>query len=247
MHATMSDKYVWLLWASSFLIPWMILWLWFPQYRKLIAWASALTAPFGLTEPLFVPRYWNPPSLFYLAQRTGFDIESLIFSFAIGGIGVVLYDVVTRRRPARTGRGAFHGERHRYHGVALVTPVIVFPALCLLPWNPIYAAIVAMFLGGIATVACRPDLGPNTTIGGGLFAVYYLIFMLGLERSAPGYIGRVWNLSDLSGVVIYGIPLEEILFGFTFGIYWSGIYEHLTWRGSVSEARERRRTTAGRV
>jgi hypothetical protein len=48
--------------------------------------------PFGLTEPLFVPRYWDPPSLFNLAATTGFDIESLIFCFAIGGIGAVLYD-----------------------------------------------------------------------------------------------------------------------------------------------------------
>jgi hypothetical protein len=32
-----------------------------------------------LTEPLFVPDYWNPPSLFDLARRSGFDIESVIF------------------------------------------------------------------------------------------------------------------------------------------------------------------------
>ena len=53
---------------------------------------SVFTMPFGLTEPLFVPRYWDPPSLFNLAATTGFDIESLIFCFAIGGIGAVLYD-----------------------------------------------------------------------------------------------------------------------------------------------------------
>lgn len=99
----------------------------------------------------------------------------------------------------------------------------------------------------MATVTCRPDLGPNTMIGGGLFAVYYLIFMRGLLCSAPGYIGRVRNLSGLSGAAIYRILLEEILFGFTFGMYWSGIYEHLTWRGSVRQARERRRTMAGRA
>ena len=57
--------------------------------------ASLLTMPFGLTEALFVPRYWDPPSLFDLAQRTGFDIESLIFSFGIGGVGSVLYNILT--------------------------------------------------------------------------------------------------------------------------------------------------------
>ena len=58
---------------------------------------SLITMPFGLTEPLFVPEYWMPPSLFHLAERTGFDIESLIFSFAIGGIGTVLYNLIFKK------------------------------------------------------------------------------------------------------------------------------------------------------
>lgn len=231
-----QDKYVWLTWAGSFLIPWLILLLLYPGHRKLIIWASALTAPFGLTEPLFVPRYWDPPSLFDLAQRTGFDIESLIFSFAIGGVGAALYDIVTRRTPVRITSTALTQHHHRYHRLALLTPIIVFPALYLLPWNPIYPAIIAMFLGAFATAACRPDLTANTLIGGALFAAYYVIFMLGLEWSAPGYISRVWNLGELTGVLIYGIPLEEILFGLTFGMYWSAIYEHLTWQHSVRDS-----------
>ena len=52
---------------------------------------SLWTVPLGLTEPLFVPEYWNPPSLFDLANTIGFDIESILFSFAIGGIGFVIY------------------------------------------------------------------------------------------------------------------------------------------------------------
>ena len=57
--------------------------------------ASVPTAAFGLTEPLFVPAYWNPPSLFDVAQRTGFDIESLIFCFAISGIGAAGYRAIS--------------------------------------------------------------------------------------------------------------------------------------------------------
>jgi hypothetical protein len=186
--------------------------------------------PFGLTEPLFVPRYWNPPSLFDLAQRTGFDLESLVFCFAIGGVGTVLYNVVTERDLQPLGPDEQLRRRHHHHRAALLVPVVAFPTLCLLPWNPIYSAIVAMALGGAATVACRPDLKWSTLIGGCLFAAYYAIFMLLLEWSAPGYIGRVWNLSALSGVMVIGIPLEELLFGFAFGTYWSGIFEHLTWQ-----------------
>jgi len=38
--------------------------------------ASLATAVIGLTEPIFVPGYWNLPSLFELAQQTGFDVEA---------------------------------------------------------------------------------------------------------------------------------------------------------------------------
>ena len=58
---------------------------------------SLWTSLLGLTEPLFVPEYWSPPSLFDLAMRTGFDIESLIFSFGIGGIAVILYGRIDRK------------------------------------------------------------------------------------------------------------------------------------------------------
>lgn len=36
-------------------------------------WAGALTAPFGLTEFLFVSAYWNPPTLFDLAYGNRFE------------------------------------------------------------------------------------------------------------------------------------------------------------------------------
>ncbi|MDQ2731769.1 MAG: lycopene cyclase domain-containing protein [Armatimonadota bacterium] len=57
----------------------------------------------------------------------------------------------------------------------------------------------------------------------------YVRYVLGLKWSAPGYIESVWNLKALTGINIYGIPLEELLYGFSFGMYWTGIYEHLTW------------------
>ena len=232
----MPDHFVWLIWSSAFLAPWLFLYALFPEDRRIMLRASLLTAPFGLTEPIFVPRYWNPPSLFDLAQRTGFDIESLIFSFALGGVGVVLYNILTRGRWTALPSTESTRHRHRFHRLAISTPVIAFPLLYLLGWNPIYPAITAMGLGALATLLCRPDLAKKTCAGGAVFAAYYIAFMLGLTGSAPGYAERVWNLAALSGIAIYGVPLEEILFGFAFGAYWAGIYEHLTWRRVIAPA-----------
>lgn len=233
----MRYHYVWLAWSTAFLVPWVGLWLVDPARRRTMWRASVVTALFGLTEPIFVPRYWNPPSLFDLAQRTGFDLESLIFSFAIGGIGVVLYDAVTRRDIVEMPAEERHRRRHRWHREMLWVPVVSFVPLYLLPWNPIFAALASLAAGAVAAAVCRPDLARKSTIGGFLFLGLYGAFMLALRWSAPGYIASVWNLPALSGVLIAGIPLEELVFGFTFGAYWSSVYEHLTWRAGTKNRR----------
>lgn len=229
----MPFHYVWLIWSMAFLVPWAILFAVRRQTRRAMWRASIATSLFGLSEPIFVPRYWNPPSLFELAQRTGFDIESLIFSFAIGGIGVVLYTAVTGREFGPVPDEQRQYRRHRWHRAALFVPFIVFVPAYLLPWNPIFAALVSLTAGAAASVVCRPDLAVKTAAGGFLFLLLYWAFMLALRWSAPGYIESVWNLPELTGVLVGGIPLEELLFGFTFGMYWASVYEHLTWRTVV--------------
>ena len=87
-----------------------------------------------------------------------------------------------------------------------------------------------MVVGAIATILCRPDLKTKTWVGGVLFLAYYFVFFLVLEASSPGYVQHVWNLPEISGILLLGIPLEELLFAFAFGLYWSGVYEHLMWR-----------------
>jgi len=223
-------RYVWLIWAASFLLPWSALALARSRPRSAILWASLLTAPLGLTEPLFVPAYWNPPSLFDLAQRTGFDIESLIFAFAIGGIAFVGYRELVHAPESRFDRSAGQAARHRWHSAALASPFVVFVALLLLPTNPIHAAIGALIAGAFATLLCRPDLWRATLIGGLLFLALYVVFLLGLKWLWPGYIEAVWNLPALIQWRPAGLPMEELWFGFAFGMYWSSVYEHLAWR-----------------
>lgn len=217
--------YIWLSWALAFLLAFILIYASYPVHRVLMLRAALGTAPFGLSEPLFVPDYWNPPSLFDLAQKTGFDLESIIFSFSIGGIGAVLYNLAARR----VTRAVPAHPPHRFHRLALAVPVLVFLPLVALGWNPIYPAVTAMTAGAGAAVLCRPDLGAKTLYGGLLFIVLYAIFMIGLRISAPGYIEHVWNLPALSGLLPGGIPLEELLFGGAFGLYWASVYEHLTW------------------
>lgn len=176
----------WLVWATALMLPWALLFTAQPGLRRPMLSASALTAPLGLTEPLFVPAYWNPPTRFGQAQRTGFDRGSLVFGSAIGGLGVAGYRALAAVPLTVLEHRARSSPRHRWHLLALASPVLVFVALIALSWNPIHPAILAMGAGAAATVLCRPDLWRIALLGGGVFLGLYGAFLLWRKWLWPG-------------------------------------------------------------
>ena len=212
---------------------WLVLYAARPDLRRKVLAVSLGTMPLGLTEPLFVPEYWNPPTLWDLAHRTGFDLESLLFSFAIGGIVFSAYDVLVGAAPSESIAHERGHRRHRYHVLAVLSAPLLFAVvMALTTMNPIYASALALVGGFLATLYCRPDLGGKMLVSGALFlAVYFIVFAL-FDLAFPGYVATVWNLPAISGVRLLGVPLEELMFAFTFGLYWSSVYEHLTWKRS---------------
>ena len=217
----------WMVFSLILLIIWLVIFIFRKGLRKEMLWVSFFTMLFGFTEPLFVPEYWNPPSLFNLAATTGFDIESLIFSFAIGGIGAVLYNAFFKVKYKKMNRHEQHSKKHKYHLLALFSPIIVFALLYILTdLNPIYSASIAMFMGGISAAICRPDLKTKTLVGGFLFLALYFIEFLFFNIIYPGAVERIWNLSAISGILVLGVPFEELLFAFTLGMFWTNVYEH---------------------
>ena len=170
-------------------------------------------------------------SLFNLAERTGFDLESLIFSFSIGGLAVILYDRIFYRQHQSMSPVEKHNKRHRFHFWVLLSAPLIFLILLLLNnFNPIYSAIIALLIGGLLTWYCRPDLKIKMLVSAAIFLIFYFIYFLTLILMFPGYVEAVWNLKAISGILVWGIPLEELLFALSFGFFWSSVYEHLTWR-----------------
>lgn len=224
-------QYVWLIWSLIILVIWGVIYISNKRVRKEMLKMSLITMPFGLTEPLFVPEYWCPPSLFDLAIKTGFDIESLIFSFAIGGLGTVLYNLIFRRTHIHFSLIERNHNRHRLHLYILFVPLLVFGLLSLLTsLNHIYCGVLAMLIGGLATLYCRPDLKGKIWVGGFLFMLLYFLYFGSILPFYPQYVELYWNLDNLTHILILGVPIEELLFAFTFGMYWSGLYEHLYWK-----------------
>ncbi len=226
-------QYIWLIWSLVLIAIWLVIYasLGSQDKRKKMLNVSLWTSLLGLTEPLFVPAYWSPPSLFNLALRTGFDIESLIFSFGVGGIAVVLYERIFRAEYETMSTAERNLPRHRYHFWTIISAPVIFVILLLTTkLNPIYSADIAMIAGGLFAWYCRPDLGRKMFVSALLFSGLYFLYFLTLVAVAPGYVESVWNLKVISGILILGVPLEELLFALSFGFLWSSVYEHFMWR-----------------
>ena len=226
-------QYIWLIWSLILIAIWLAIYvsLGSGKEKKKMLVVSLWTSLLGLTEPLFVPEYWSPPSLFDLAMRTGFDIESLIFSFGIGGIAVILYGRIFRRQDVSMSAKEHHLPRHKFHiWMLLSAPAILIALLLTTDLNPLHSSIIAMIVGGLATWYCRPDLKKKMIVSAFIFLGLYFLYFLTLIAISPGYVEQVWNLEAISGILIMGIPLEELLFALSFGFIWSSIYEHLAWK-----------------
>ncbi len=230
MNVNVIWPFAYLLMSSALFLVWLVLYGARPDLRRTMLRVSAVTALLGLTEPLFVPRYWNPYTLFDLARRTGFDLESLLFSFATGGIVFAAYAVAFRVTPSEGMAGERHARAHRHHLLAVAAPYVVFLIVAVLTTlNPIYTSAIALVAGFLGTMYCRRDLWLKMLVSGGLFLTVYFIVFFFFNLAFPGYVAAVWNLKAISGVRLAGVPLEELMFAFTFGLYWSSVYEHLTW------------------
>lgn len=121
--------------------------------------------------------------------------------------------------------------RHKYHALMLSVAPVVFVILYFsTKLNPIYTSVIALMLGGIAIWFCRPDLKKKMFVSAFLFLGLYFVYFLTLIAMFPGYVEQVWNLKAISGVLIMGIPIEELMFAFSFGFFWSTVYEHFTWK-----------------
>lgn len=224
--------YAWLIWSLVLLAFWGEVYLSLKDKasRREMLVISFWTSLFGFLEPLFVPAYWNPPSLFNLAHSTGFDLESFIFSFGTGGLAVVLYEKIFPVEHISMSRQEQDAPRHKYHTFA----IFVGPVAFALFWawggmNPIYYSFIALMAAGFALLYCRPDLMRKMAASAVIFMAFYFIYFFTLLVMFPGYVEAVWNFSAISGKVFFGVPIEELMFAFGFGFAWSGVYEHLRW------------------
>ena len=212
--------YEYLIGDLIFLAIWLILYFIRNDLRKEILFSSLLSAPLGLTEIFFIPWYWNPKTLFNLVP----GIESILFAFSVGGIATVLYEIVLNKHLRKAGEKRIETKKLYY---ALIFVCASFFLLnVIFKKDVMYSAIISMFLGSIVIILMRSDLKKEIIIGGILFLIaYFAMFFILNTFILPDFVAKNWNFEHLIGITILGIPIEELLWAWSFGSLWAPIYE----------------------
>jgi hypothetical protein len=193
------------------------------KHRAEIRWGSLISAPMALTNLLFVPQYWTPPSLFDLDIRIRVGIEDVLWAAAVGGIASVIGEILLRERLA-----TMRGLPRKRHYAPFVFVVVVFIALEF--WHPdktMYNTIIAFAAGALVIAYLRSDLVPSMLVGALSFTVLYFVLFLIFLSLYPKFVQLYYNVPSLLGIYLLGVPIEELLFAATGGAIWSVAYEYV--------------------
>lgn len=175
---------------------------------------------FYLGEPI-VPNYWEPNHLFNLGSITGIlGIEDILFMFAVGIVVTGVYEYIY-------GKKIILKKSYRPHSIALTGFFISFFIFAaFLKFNLIYPYILSNFFGAILLCSERRDLIKHSLIGGISFILGYALFFILFLIIFPDFISTAYHLENLSGILFIGIPIEEYLYAFSFGLMWAPLYEY---------------------
>ena len=160
-------------------------------------------------------------------------IEDFLFAFSFFGVAAVIYQALIGKH-AHKLRGGRYEVKHLGHWVGhllLILGLWAFAALLLIEvfaLSSIQGLIVGGLLIGMYVIADRHDLTMNALLSG-LFmaALVFIVEQIFFVRLFPIDAASFWQFEALSGFIIGGIPLEELMWAAVVGFTIGPLYEWL--------------------
>ena len=163
----------------------------------------------------------------------GVGIEDFLFAFSFFGVAAVVYQALIGRH-AHKLRGSRFEMNHLGHWIAHLLLVLGLWAIATLLLIDVFAlsSIQSLIVGGLLVgmyiIADRHDLTMNALLSG-LFmaALIFIVEQIFFVRLFPEDAATFWQLDSLSGFIIGGIPLEEVMWAAVVGFTIGPLYEWL--------------------
>jgi len=219
-----SSQYAYLLGNLLISLPiWLLFLVLRKDLRRKILVLGILSAVYSPLAEIFCLRdYWIPQ----FALGPFLPIEDFLFGLFSGGIGGVLYQVVYSKKLA------LRDIKSLWLKNLVILTVITFILFIILniffKINSIYAMSLAFLIIVLSIIYFRRDLWLPAIINGFLFAVLFCLGYQVLLIFIPNIFSQFWQLTNLSGIFILKIPLEEIIWAFSWGMIMGAVYEFST-------------------
>lgn len=164
--------------------------------------------------------WWQPPSILSVGGVSA--PEDILLGFLFTGVSAVIYDFAFKKNLRHTA--VSHTNAFVF---LIVTSLVVCAALfSLIKVTSFTAITIAMVLATVGILSVRRDLIRSSLYSGLLtllvaFPFYILIYIM-----SPGWSVVTYKFGTLSGMTVYGFPIEEFIFWFFYGLVIGPIYEY---------------------
>lgn len=175
-----------------------------------------------ITETWYLRDYWHPES----GIRWRISLGDFFYGFFFGGIASVVYEAIL---------GRYFGKRknHRHHWRWFVIPFFILGGFLFIA--PLHAGINSIYTSSLAGLIIatiflfyRKDLLWDTVMSSLLFGGITFVGYLAYLAVFPGIINAWWDVDNVSGLLVAGIPLEELIFALGMGAVVGPAYEFFT-------------------
>jgi hypothetical protein len=206
-----------------------------PDLRRTIASVIPCALPFACTEFLFYPSYWEPAFLFDLGRRIGFGVEDIIFVAGLAAFTSTAYAAAFNRTYAPLTDTGLRASVFRAAVLFALAGALLLVTLAV-GITSIYGTCLVMTAAACTIIRQRPDLRFPTLLGGCLSAAVYFLLCLAADFLMPGLFKNMWHTDKLLNIFIAGVPLEELLYGFSAGFVATPFYPFVFGRRFIRRA-----------
>ena len=175
-------------------------------------------------SPYIADTVWVPDTVFRIYK--GVCLEDAIYTFFFGGIAAVLYEEVLGKKHFKKFR-----KENKFMHYALF-PIILFlttlVGIYVFNINFFHTTYIGFLLSALLIFFIRKDLFWHAILSGIFLGIlYFVVIAFIFIPLFPGIIQRWYHLSSLSNMLVWGVPFEEILWAFFYGLFIGPCYEFI--------------------
>jgi len=214
-------QYAYLIGNIFILFPiWLVLFFYRRDLRVDILTMSLICGTLGpISQIWYLKDYWSPQTF----TGTIVGIEDFLFGFFIGGITSVIYKELFNKHISKP-----KSKRHHWRLIFLFTAIAIFIfniLFYIFSINSIYASIIVFLSMASMMYYFRRDLFIDGLASGIFTGITMFLSYLVYLSIFPEVISKWWFLHNISGILILGIPLEELVWAFSLGLVAGPAYE----------------------